>query len=142
MIAAMIFAAAVQANALSPGCADHWQVALGEESFANNGAGVSFSPAELGAFRTGVEAALKRAIGEACTNAAIEPELAGSVSQVTVLSASGASEPHLYLAGDGSLVLEWVFAEEALALPSDPDIVAGTACWANPEGEACVATGD
>ena len=142
MIAAMIFAAAMQPNALTPGCADHWQVALGEESFANNGAGVSFSPAALEAFREGVETALKRAIGGACADGAIDPGLASSVSQVTVLSASGASEPHFYLAGDGSLVLEWVFAEEALALPSDQAIVAGTACWSDPYGEACMATGD
>jgi hypothetical protein len=134
--------ASLAAGAAQKGCADHWVVALNTESFASNGAGKTFSAAELESFRAKIEAQLRSAIGDACDRSAVKPAAAKAVRRVEVSSASGASDPFLYQATDGTLRLEWVFAEEDLAVPSAKEIVAGTACWTDPNGKACNSPGD
>jgi hypothetical protein len=124
------------------GCADHWSVALDAKSFAQNGAGRTFSAAELDAFRSKIEAQLKSAIGDACASGAIEPASAKAVGGVEVSSASGASDPLLYQGTDRTLLLEWAFAEEELAVPTARELEAGAACWTDPDGESCNSHGD
>jgi hypothetical protein len=141
MIISSLLASMAAAGAQG-GCADHWSVALNAESFAGNGAGKTFSTAELETFRTKIEAQLRSAIGDACAHGAIRPEAAGAVRKVLVSSASGASDPFLYQAPDGTLRLEWIFAEEGLAVPSATDLVAGAVCWTDPNGKACNSAGD
>lgn len=141
MIAPLLLALLAAAGAQG-GCADHWSVALNAESFAGNGAGKAFSAAELEGFRAKIEARLRSAIGDACARGAVKPAAARAVRQVEVSSASGASDPFLYQAPDGTLRLEWVFAEEDLAVPSPTDIVAGAVCWTDPNGKACNSSGD
>lgn len=141
MIVPLLLASLAAAGAQGS-CADHWSVALNSESFAANGAGKTFSSAELDAFRARIEAQLKSAIGDACARGAVKPAAAKAVRHVEVSSASGASDPFLYEAPDGTLRLEWVFAEEDLAVPSPMDILAGTACWTDPNGKACNNAGD
>ena len=142
MIGMILFAALAAATPAKSGCAGHWAVELDRDSFANNGAGRTFSAARLAAFRTQLEVRIKSAIGGACKAGKVRPALAKSIRRVKVFSASGASEPHLYRHPGGGLALEWVFAEENLALPPAKDIVAGTACWTDPNGAACAAEGD
>lgn len=141
MIAPLLLASLAAAGAQG-GCADHWSVALNAESFGRNGAGRTFSAAELEAFRAKIEARLRSAIGDACARGSVRPAAARAVRQVEVSSASGASDPFLYQAPDGTLRLEWVFAEEDLAMPSPTDILAGAACWTDPNGKACNSSGD
>ena len=138
MIAAILLAAAASQS----GCADHWQVRLNAESFTNNGAGRTFSDAKLAAFRTKLEGQLQSAIGAACVNGQVASAAAKAVETVEAISASGATEPRLYTQGDDKLALEWVFAEEGLAIPSAKDVVAGAACWIDPAGAACASEGD
>jgi len=137
IIAILLAAAAPQA-----GCADHWQVRLNSESFANNGAGRTFSASNLAAFRAKLEAQLRSAIGGACAAGAVPTNAAKAVRMVEAISASGATEPHLYARAADQLALEWIFAEEGLAVPPDRDIVAGAACWTDPTGETCASEGD
>jgi hypothetical protein len=123
----------------SAGCADHWIVGVSKGSFEYNGAGVSYTLAELDAFEARVVTALKRAINRGCVEGKVAPEKAAAVNEVLVMSASGASEPHFYRAYDDVIAFEWVFAEEALKLPADEDIIAGVSCWTDPDGNACTA---
>ncbi len=125
-----------------PGCADHWTVEIDRASFANNGAGKTFTPAELEAFRGKLRDALKSAVGEACRKGKVRLASAAGIRKVLVLSASGATEPHAYAAGKEALNLEWVFAEENLAVPSRSEIVEGLSCWTNPKGRYCGPEGD
>ena len=141
MIAALLLAS-VAAAGVPGGCAGHWVVALNSESFASNGSGKAFSATQLEAFRLRIEAELKSAIGGACERGIVAPAAAKAVRRAEVSSASGASDPFLYQARDGTLRLEWVFAEEDLAMPSATDIVAGAACWTDPSGKACNSPGD
>lgn len=141
MIAPLLLAS-LAAPGAQRGCADHWSVALNAESFAANGAGKTFSAAELEAFRAKIEARLRSAIGDACARGTVKPAAARAVRHVEVSSASGASDPFLYQAPDGTLRLEWVFAEEDLAVPLPTDIVAGSVCWTDPNGKACNSSGD
>jgi hypothetical protein len=141
MITALLVAS-LAAGGAQGGCADHWAIGLNAESFASNGAGKTFSAAELEVFRSKIEAQLRSAIGNACEHSAVKPTAAKAIRRVEVSSASGASDPFLYQATDGTLRLEWVFAEEGLAVPSAKDIVAGTACWTDPNGKACNYPGD
>ena len=67
---------------------------------------------------------------------------AKAIQRVTVSSASGASDPFLYRTAKGTLQFEWIFAEEDLAVPPAKDIVAGAACWIDPNGPACASGGD
>jgi hypothetical protein len=137
LLLALLAAAGAQGS-----CADHWSVALNAESFAANGSGKTFSAAELEAFRAKVEAQLRSAIDNACAHGTVKPAAAKAVRNVEVSSASGASDPFLYEAPDGTLRLEWVFAEEDLAVPSPTEILAGAACWTDPDGKACNNAGD
>jgi hypothetical protein len=140
MIGSVVLAAAMAAQPV--GCADHWLVGLSRESFEHSGAGVTFTEVQLSDFERRVAAALKRAVGEACANGSIAPDKAAAVKDVVVLSASGASEPHFYRIEEGMIAFEYAFAEEALTLPSDEEIVTGAACWNDPDGESCAAMGD
>ena len=125
------------AAAVPAGCAAHWKVVLNDESFANNGAGRSFSKARLAAFRAKIEMALKGTIAEGCRKGKIRPQLAARARRVTVTSASGHTEPFIYDAGKGELELYWVFAEDNLGIPSRKDILDGIACWTSPKSRAC-----
>jgi len=142
MIAAVLFVWLAATSAANGACADHWKVELNAESFASNGAGRTFSGAELEAFRAKVQEQLKSAIGEACRSGAVKAATAKDVHQVRVSSASGASDPFLYAVAPGTLSFEWTFAEENLAVPPAKDIVAGAACWTDPNGPACASEGD
>ena len=141
MIRLAVFAA--MATAAPPfGCADHWKVELDSESFAHNGADKTFSAPRLAQFRDKVDAKLKSAVGAACRNGAVVPASAKAIRNVSVRSASGATEPHLYSTSEATLAFEWVFAEERLGLPSAKAIVEGAACWLDPDGPTCAAEGD
>jgi hypothetical protein len=109
---------------------------------ANNGAGRTFSDVELAAFRTKLEVWLKSAIRAACVAGPVPGAAAKVVKTVEAISASGATEPRLYVRDDDRLALEWTFAEEGLAVPSAKDIVAGAVCWTNPAEAACASEGD
>jgi hypothetical protein len=124
------------------GCADHWVVLLDEESFENNGAGKTFSSQDLHAFWAQIAATLRRAIGDACDSGSIDASAVEIARDVVVHSASGATEPHIYAAGDRALHFEWIFAEQDLAIPPDPDIVAAATCWIDPEATQCTEMGD
>lgn len=141
MIAALLFVSLAAASAQG-GCADHWSVELNRGSFANNGSGKTFDSARLEAFRAKVEADLKSAIDDACQRGAIKSATAKSIRRVEVSTASGASDPFLYSGSEGSLTFEWIFAEEDLAVPAAKEIVAGAACWTDPNGKACNSSGD
>jgi hypothetical protein len=141
MIGSLLFASLAMSGA-NESCADHWKIELNAESFTNNGAGRTFSAAELEAFRGKVQAQLKAAIGEACRTDVVKPGSANAVQRVIVSGASGASDPFLYAAAKGTLNFEWTFAEENLAVPPAKDIVAGAACWIDPNGPACASEGD
>ena len=142
MIAALLFLSLAASGAANEGCADHWKVELNADSFANNGAGRTFSAADLEAFRAKAEGQLKSAIGGACRTGAVKAATARAVRNVKVSSASGASDPFLYVVASGTLNFEWIFAEEDLAVPTAKDIVAGAACWTDPNGPACSSGGD
>jgi len=141
MIGAMLFASLAVAGA-QHGCADGWSVEINPGSFANNGSGKTFSATQLEAFREKVDAGLRLAINEACGRGVINPATARKIREVEVSTASGASDPFLYSGSDGTLTFEWIFAEEDLAVPSEKDIVAGAACWADPNGKACNSPGE
>ena len=128
---------ALMAVTPAAGCADHWNVGVSKGSFEYNGAGVSYTSAELDAFEARIVPALKRAINQACRDGIVAPEKAAAVNEVFVMSASGALEPHFYHAHDNVIAFEWIFAEEALKLPSDQEIIAGVSCWTDPDGNAC-----
>lgn len=142
MTGLLILLASLVGAPAGTGCADHWVVSLDDESFANNGAGKSFAAEELTAFNAGIAAAIKRAVGEACDDGSIEPGAVELVRDVVVHSASGATEPHIYAAGDRALHLEWIFAEEDLAIPPDVEIVAAATCWTKPDEATCAEQGD
>lgn len=142
MIAALLFVSLAASGAESHGCADHWKVELNSDSFARNGAGKTFTTAELAAFRAKVEDHLRAAIDDACSKGAVKAESAKAVQLVKVSSASGASDPFLYANDAGKLSFEWIFAEENLAVPPAKDIVAGAACWIDPNGPGCASRGD
>ncbi len=142
LLAIAAVAGALPAKSAPRGCADHWAVELDGESFANNGSGKTFTPAELADFRTRIQAALRTAAADACNGKKLPPSRAAAVRRVRVFSASGATEPHFYPAERGTLSLEWVFAEEALAVPAQEDMVAAVVCWADPTEKACSDEGD
>jgi len=141
-VAALVVLIGAPVEAKAVGCADHWRVALNDESFAHNGAGRTFSAARLATFRSKLDTALKAAIGSACRQGRVKASEAKKIKTVLVSSASGASEPTLYLKSPGKLALEWVFAEENLLVPSGKDMVAGAACWTSPRSSACLESGD
>ncbi len=142
MIGTILSAALAATAGGQGGCADHWTVELSQASFANNGAHLTFTSAELEAFRAKVQDQLKSAIGNACRTGAVKAANAKAIRRVIVSSASGASDPFLYPAASGVLRFEWIFAEENLAVPPAKDIVAGAACWIDPSGPACASGGD
>ncbi|HLO20940.1 MAG TPA: hypothetical protein VK192_10670 [Sphingomicrobium sp.] len=141
-VAALAVSIGAPVEAKSTGCADHWKVDLNGESFAHNGAGRAFSDTELATFRRKIEAELKSAIGTGCRQGRVKVSEAKKIKRVEVSSASGASEPTIYLRSPGNLAFEWVFAEEHLEVPSAKDILDGAACWTNPRSSACLESGD
>lgn len=118
-------------------CASHWKVVLNDESFANNGAGRTFSRAELAAFRAKIEAALKGAVAEGCKSGQVKAALAKAIQKVTVTSASGAPQAVLFPFEARTLDFEFPFAEDNLSVPSRKDILDGIACWTSPKSRAC-----
>ena len=60
-LAALVISIGAPVDAMSTGCADHWKVDLDAESFAHNGAGRTFEPAQLATFRRKIEADIKSA---------------------------------------------------------------------------------
>ena len=118
MIGAILFASLAASGAGPGGCADHWTVELSTASFANNGAGRTFTAAELEAFRAKAEEQLKSAIGDACRTNIVKVANAKDIQRVTVSSASGASDPFLYPLAKGTLQFEWIFAEEESRSPA------------------------
>jgi hypothetical protein len=139
---ALVCSGEVQAKPVRSGCADHWQIDLDRDSFANNGAGKTFTPVDLAAFRVRIQAALRSAGANLCNGKRVTSLQAAAVRRVRVLSASGASEPHVYSAAKGTLNLEWVFAEEGLALPARTSLGGALICWANPADKMCSDQGD
>ena len=139
----MVLGALLAAQGSAPaGCADHWRVELNADSFANNGAQRTFTATELEAFRAKAEGQIRSAIGDACRSGEVKLAAAKAIQSVEVSSASGASDPFLYSTGGRKLRFEWIFAEENLAVPPAADIVAGAACWIDPNGAACANSGD
>jgi hypothetical protein len=125
------------AAAAPAGCAAHWKVVLNDESFANNGAGRTFSSAELAEFRSKIEAALKGAVAEGCKSRKVKAALARGIQKVTVTSASGAPQAVLFPFEARTLDFEFPFAEDNLSIPSRKDILDGIACWTSPNSRAC-----
>ena len=119
------------------GCASNWAVELDRDSFAHNGAGRTFTAAQLAAFRTRVQAQLRTAASDACAGGRVPSARAAAIRRVRVFSASGASEPHFYSTRKGLLNFEWVFAEEGLAVPARSTMVGGLICWADPKEPLC-----
>jgi hypothetical protein len=145
MTGTLLFAALLAgapASAAPRGCANHWAVELDRDSFAHNGAGRTFTAAQLAAFRTRVQAQLRTAAADACAGKRVPIPRAASIRRVRVFSASGASEPHFYSSGKSALNFEWVFAEEGLAVPPRSTMVGGLICWANPAEPLCANEGD
>ena len=145
MLAAFLSAALVAAQPPSTkynGCGGHWRVSLNRESFANNGAGRQFSEADLSILSARMTIALMVAARDACDGGKLKRSRAKAVQRVDVVSASGATEPHIFSAGRGTLRFEWTFAEEGLAVPSRATMVGALACWADPSEPACAAEGD
>lgn len=142
MIGPALTATLLAAAPAGHGCADHWAVELDGASFAHNGAGRTFTEAQLSAFRGRVQSVLRTAAADACRSKALAPARAAAVRRVRVLSASGASEPHFYAAGKGALNFEWVFAEEGLAVPPRATMVGGLICWSKPSEKLCAEVGD
>ena len=140
MIGAFLFA--TLAGAATGGCADHWKLDLNAESFANNGAGRTFDSAELKNLQAKLETQLKVAAADACKSGSLKVAKARAVDRVEVLSASGASEPHFYVGSGRTLQLEWVFAEENLAIPPRATLVGALTCWSQPDNPACADEGD
>jgi hypothetical protein len=137
-----LIVAATAAPGYARGCADHWQVELDRDSFAHNGADRTFKPAELAAFRTRIQSALRTAAADACKGKELPPSDATAIRRVRIHSASGASEPTFYSPFTGTLNFEWVFAEEGLAIPARADMVGGLICWAKPDEKMCADLGD
>lgn len=128
---------ATGASAAPAGCAAHWKVMLNDESFANNGAGLTFSKAQLAAFRAKIDAAVKGAIADGCKTGKVKLALAKQVQKVTVTSASGAGAPVLFPLDRRTLDFEFPFAEDKLGVPSRKDILDGIACWTSPKSRRC-----
>ena len=124
------------------GCAEHWKVELNADSFSTSGVQRTFTAAELEAFQARAEGQLRSAFNDACSSGAVNPATAKAIRIVEVSTASGASDPFLYSTDGRKLRFEWIFAEENLALPLGTDIVAGAACWTDPNGAACANSGD
>jgi hypothetical protein len=141
-VAALAVSVGTPVEAMSAGCADHWKVDIEGESFAHNGAGRTFSAAQLANFRGKIEAMLKSAIGAGCRYQNLWGRAQNKNTRAHVPRARGAPPPTLYLRSPGKLVLEWVFAEENLAVPPAKDILDGAACWTNPKSPACLESGD
>ena len=142
ILAGAALAGAMPAEAAERGCGDHWAVELDGESFATNGAGKTFAPAQLADFRARIQAALRTAAADSCNGKKVPPQRAAAVRRVRVFSASGAIAPHFYPAEKGALSLEWIFAEEGLAVPARADMVGALVCWADPREKACSDEGD
>ena len=142
MIAPLLIAALAAGAPAQPGCAAHWTVELDRPSFAHNGAGRTFTPAQLAAFRARLQAQVRTAAADACAGKRVARSRAAAVRRVRVLSASAATEPHFYAGGTGTLNLEWAFAEERLAVPARANLVGGLICWADPAEPLCRDAGD
>ena len=142
VLVAVLISGGAEAETAKKGCADHWQIELDPESFANNGAGKTFTPRDLAAFRARIQTTLRSAAADACNGKKLPPIRAAAVRRVRVFSASGASEPHFYSAKKGVLNFEWVFAEEELAVPARATMVGGLLCWSDPAHKMCSDEGD
>ena len=128
------------AEANSPlvaGCADGWAVTLDRSSFGNNGAGRSFADRRLEAFRGALETTVRKAVGSACADKAIDPAKAAAVRRLTVQSASGAADPTFSGGADAAISLQWTFAENDLTIPSEMELRDGLVCWTDPESDLC-----
>jgi len=141
-MAGILLIAALIATSPPRGCASHWAVELDRDSFANNGAGRTFTAAQLAAFRTRVQAQLRTAAADACAGKRVPSSRAAGIRRVRVFSASGASEPHFSSTRNGTLNFEWVFAEEGLAVPARSNMVGGLICWADRAEPLCANEGD
>ena len=142
MIGTLLSIALAAGAPARPGCARHWTVELDRPSFAHNGAGRTFTAAQLAAFRARLQAQLRSAAGDACAGKRVPAARAAAVRRVRVLSASGATEPHFYAGARGTLNFEWVFAEEGLAVPARSNMVGGLICWVDPAEPSCAGEGD
>ncbi|HEX8641099.1 MAG TPA: hypothetical protein VF704_08065 [Allosphingosinicella sp.] len=129
-------AAGLPANA----CATPRQVELDAASFAREDA-EPFPPERLEAFKRSAAAAFGAAAEAACAAGEIEPSRLATIRRLLLQSASGATETAFYedaeSAGAGTLVFQYVFVEEDLAVPGHADIRQGLSCWADPERPAC-----
>jgi hypothetical protein len=133
-------AANAAAPASAPACAVPERVELDVASFEGSGV-PAFPPQRLEAFRQSAAAAFRLAAQSACAAGEIEPARLAAVRRLLVQSASGATETAFYEdaegAGAGTLVFQYVFAEDDLAVPEAADIRMGLICWTDPERAEC-----
>lgn len=101
----------------------------------------AFAPQRLEAFRASAAEAFRSAAAAACAAREVDPARLGGVRRLLIQSASGATEATFYQdaesVGAGTLVFQYVFAEDDLAVPAAADIRAGLICWADPERAEC-----
>jgi len=133
-------AAAAAAAPAGPACAAPQQVEIDSASFEENGV-PAFTPERLDAFRRSAAAAFAAAAESACAAGDVDPSRIAAIRRLLIQSASGATETAFYedaeSVGAGTLVFQYVFVEEGLALPDHADIRQGLGCWSNPERPVC-----
>jgi hypothetical protein len=123
------------------GCADAWLIEIDHETFAHNGADRTFPDARLAAFRIELDKGVRGAVNAACHEGALDPAKARTVKRLVARSASGADDPVFFADKPNSLELEWTFAENDLAIPSEMELRGGLACWTDPASDECTERG-
>lgn len=144
LAAGTLVAAALAAdspNGGPAGCARALHAELDQSSFGARDGGPPFTAAKLDAFRPAAETAFKAAADRLCAAGVLKPARIARFKRLLVQSGSGATEAAVYSdpesLGPDTLVFQWVFVEEGLALPGGEDIEIGIRCWADPDSEAC-----
>jgi hypothetical protein len=132
--------ASTAAPASAPACALPERVELDAASFEGSGV-PAFPPQRLEAFRQNAATAFRSAAQSACAAGEIAPARLAAVRRLLIQSASGATETAFYedaeSVGAGTLVFQYVFAEDDLAVPEAADIRVGLICWIDPGREQC-----
>ena len=121
------------------GCSANMEVVLDRGSFRSPG----LTSPRLEIFRNAAGRAFKAAAEELCASRKLSPRLLRQYRRLLIQSGSGATDAAIYSDPNGlgrdTLVFQWVFDEEDLALPNKSDIEEGLLCWADPRTKGCEA---
>ena len=135
-----ISAAPAAAPARASACPTPQQVEIDGASFVRSDV-PAFAPQRLEAFRDSAAAAFRSAAEAACLAGELDRARLAGLRRLLIQSASGATETAFYedaeSAGAGTLVFQYVFAEEDLAVPDPADIRIALICWSDPERAQC-----